>query len=88
MKLRDELQRVMTHGAGVLRDAGSLASTADAVAAVAEATPAAAVELMNLVTVAEALLRNASAREESRGAHSRTDFPDTRDEFRRRLVIA
>jgi L-aspartate oxidase len=88
VKLRDELQRAMTRGAGVLRDAGSLADTAALVAGVAEATPADAYELRNLVTVAEALLRNASAREESRGAHTRIDFPDTSEAFHRRLVIA
>ncbi|MBA3655316.1 MAG: FAD-binding protein, partial [Actinobacteria bacterium] len=87
VKLRDELQRAMTVGAGVLRDAGSLAATAAVVAAVGGATSADALELSNLVTVAGALLTNASAREESRGAHTRTDFPDTSDAFRRRLVV-
>ncbi len=88
VKLRDELQRTMTFGAGVLRDADSLASTSSTLDDIRAATPPDAVELGNLVTVAEALLRNASAREESRGAHTCTDFPETRDEFRRRLVIA
>ena len=86
VKLRDELQRAMTLGAGVLRDAASLAATETAVSAVGDATPADAHELRNLVTVAHALLRNASAREESRGAHTRTDFPEPSDAFRRRLV--
>jgi L-aspartate oxidase len=88
VKLRDELQRAMTHGAGVLRDAASLAATADIVARIGEAASTGAYELRNLIAAAKALLRNASEREESRGAHSRTDFTDTRDEFRRRLVIA
>jgi L-aspartate oxidase len=87
VKLRDELQRAMTLGAGVLRDAGSLAVTEQTLAGIRAAAPPGAVELGNLVTVAEALLRNASAREESRGAHTRTDFGDTRPEFARRLVI-
>jgi L-aspartate oxidase len=88
VKLRDELQRAMTTGAGVLRDAESLAATAAIVGGVGDATPAGALELGNLVTVADALLASAMAREESRGAHSRTDFPDLRDAFKRRLVIA
>ena len=87
VKLRDELQRAMTLGAGVLRDAESLAATAATLADIEAATPYDAVELRNLVTVGEALLTNATAREESRGAHTRTDFPDTRTEFRCRLVI-
>jgi L-aspartate oxidase len=87
VKLRDELQRAMTLGAGVLRDAGSLRATQVTLDRIRTATPPEAVELHNLITVSEALLGNASEREESRGAHTRTDFPDTRPEFARRLVI-
>jgi succinate dehydrogenase/fumarate reductase flavoprotein subunit len=43
-------------------------------------------ELRNLATVAQALIAAAIAREESRGAHTRTDFPATSDRFRLRLV--
>jgi L-aspartate oxidase len=86
-KLRDELQRAMTAGAGVLRDAASLAATAAELERIRAVAPPEADELRNLITVGEALLRNASLREESRGAHTRTDFPDTRIEFERRLVI-
>jgi L-aspartate oxidase len=46
----------------------------------------AAGELANLVTVAGALLRAADAREETRGAHARRDFPEARAQWRRRLV--
>jgi aspartate oxidase len=43
-------------------------------------------ELTNLVAVAGALLRAASARHETRGAHARRDFPEARPEWRCRLV--
>jgi succinate dehydrogenase / fumarate reductase flavoprotein subunit len=37
-------------------------------------------ELGNLLTVSEAIARSARQRTESRGAHSRLDFPDTDDD--------
>ncbi|MGH9098586.1 MAG: hypothetical protein ACRDWB_14315, partial [Acidimicrobiales bacterium] len=43
-------------------------------------------ELANLVTAAEALLRSAQVRTESRGAHARADFPETSDRWRRRIL--
>ncbi|HVF75367.1 MAG TPA: L-aspartate oxidase [Acidimicrobiales bacterium] len=82
---RDTLQRAMTQGAGVLRSAESLGSTAKAVDQVAASC--ADPEVHNLATVASALLAAAEAREESRGAHTRTDFPDTADDFLLRLII-
>ena len=90
-KIRDALQRAMTTHAGVLRSAPSLALAAGAVETANVVAPTASEpahhELRNLVTVARALLASATAREESRGAHSRTDYPETMDAFRRRLVI-
>lgn len=88
---RHRLQRAMTTGAGVLRDGESLTRTA--VAAEAAASVAAAGsgapswELANLASVASALLAAARTRAESRGAHTREDFPDTTTEFATRLVI-
>ena len=102
VKARDQLQRRMTAGAGVLRSATSLAETAAFVAGFVPsdglvppdgAAPAPArtsgdgIELANLATVAWALLRAATEREESRGAHTRTDFPATDDAQRHRLVF-
>jgi L-aspartate oxidase len=75
----------MTEGAGVLRSAESLARTTDLVRDLDTAGDA---ELANLATVALGLLANATAREESRGAHTRTDFPDRSPAFERRLVLA
>ena len=82
---RDRLQRAMTAGAGVLRSAESLDETAAVVDEVAASCDDP--EVRNLVTVASALLATARAREESRGAHTRTDFPDTSDAFAHRLVL-
>ncbi|HEX9969470.1 MAG TPA: hypothetical protein VGB03_04965, partial [Acidimicrobiales bacterium] len=82
---RDTLQRAMTTGAGVLRSAESLAETTAAVERVAASCGDP--EVCNLVTVASALLAAATAREESRGAHTRTDFLDRSDDFLLRLVV-
>lgn len=83
-KRRDHLQRAMTEGAGVLRSAESLARTAQVLEGIHSDDDR---ELANLVLVGRALLAAAAAREESRGAHTRTDFPATSDAFRRRLII-
>jgi len=99
-KARDVLQRAMTAGAGVVRSAGSLETARATVAEVEEflarlpseahqataGSDVAAGELANLVTVAGALLASARRRQESRGAHSRSDYPDPDPDWRCRLV--
>lgn len=91
-KLRDRLQRAMTAGAGVVRSPASLeeadATLDDVARAQSPGTPAdaGAGELANLVTVGRALLAAARTRRESRGAHSRSDAPDTDPRWRVRLV--
>ena len=93
-ELRDRLQRAMTAGAGVLRDAASLAHTQEAVARIeslalaADGGTAADWEFRNLATVARCLLAAAITREESRGAHTRQDFPELDEELRLRLVVS
>jgi L-aspartate oxidase len=86
---RDELQRLMTTGAGVLRDRASLDAVAERLAPgaapVAPADPVAE-ELRNLVTVGRSLARAALAREESRGTHTRLDHPEASSEFLGRFV--
>jgi L-aspartate oxidase len=89
-KARELLQRSMTAGAGVLRSATSLSATERELQALgqrsARPTTQAEVEVANLTTTAQALLSAAQAREESRGAHTREDFPERSDEFALRLV--
>jgi L-aspartate oxidase len=94
VKARELLQLAMTHGAGVTRDAASLSAAIEALDSLAAGAgswfaqpPALATgELKNLLTVGHALLDSALAREETRGAHTRTDWPTTRDEMRLRFV--
>ncbi len=81
---RPELQRAMTEGAGVLRDAVSLATTAKLIADLADRTSEApgpdTWETTNLVTIATALVDAADRRIETRGCHWRVDHPDRDDQ--------
>jgi len=85
----------MTAGAGVLRSASSLAQASATLDAVAARLPAAGAvrdgpgwaPLSNLVDVGRALVAAALAREESRGNHTRVEFPSPRNEFLTRLVV-
>ncbi len=45
-------------------------------------------ELVNMLTIARLMAQSALAREESRGAHFRSDFADSRDEWRTHTVLA
>ncbi|MHB1987366.1 MAG: L-aspartate oxidase [Acidimicrobiales bacterium] len=91
---RVRLQQTMTENAGIVRDAASLASAAKSIGEL-RATGAAGVEasalladeaeLANLSDLARAVLAAASAREESRGAHGRSDFPHRSERFEMRF---
>jgi L-aspartate oxidase len=86
---RDRLQRAMTAGAGVLRSADSLASAGRVARSVGgrsrgERRPER--ELANLALVCQALVRSAEERAETRGSHTRLDWPQARPELRLRLV--
>ncbi|WP_031077344.1 L-aspartate oxidase [Streptomyces sp. NRRL S-118] len=96
---RTHIQHVMTHGAGVLRSATSLAEAAEQLEAV-HATAVAGEdgkaaepgveswETTNLLCVARVLVTAARRREETRGCHWREDHPDRDDAaWRRHLVV-
>ena len=92
--VRDELQREMMDKAGVFRTAETLAVGCDRVRALQERYQSAriqdrgrvfntdlveAIELGFLLDVAQVTVEAALARQESRGAHSREDFPKRDD---------
>jgi L-aspartate oxidase len=82
---REALQRVMTREAGALRDAASLERAASELAGM---TGAADPEVRNLVSVSSALVDAALARTESRGTHTRLDYPELSTELLGRFVFS
>jgi fumarate reductase flavoprotein subunit len=94
--LRDEMQKTIEESAGIYRLGVALAKGAERLRRVRERLAdidiqdrsrtfntelVAALELANMLDVAEAIVHSALQREESRGAHQRTDFP-LRDDSR------
>ena len=92
VKTRETLQRQMTEGAGVVRSRRSLTVAGQAIDAIGAETAASPVtsralgELSNLATAAAGMLRSATVRRETRGAHVRSDYPETSERWRRRIV--
>lgn len=89
-RLLERLQQAMTRGAGVIRSERSLEEARQRLAAVAADLSGLggrqAVEVANLLAVAAALLGSASERRESRGAHTRLEYPSSEPRWRCRLV--
>ncbi len=94
--LREEMQKTMEESAGIYRTGDLLARGADRLRELQERSARiaiddhsltfnteriAALELSFMLDVAEAIIHSALRREESRGAHQRTDFP-ARDDRR------
>jgi fumarate reductase flavoprotein subunit len=93
--LRDALQEMMWDKAGILRDAAGLAEATSALDGLEAELDASGVDganrafnltwhdwlnLKSLLLVSRAIVVASEAREESRGAHWREDFPETRDD--------
>ncbi len=88
---RAALQRAMSARAGVVRDGAGLARLVDDLAEAAGhagGDEPEARELANLVRFGSVLVAAASARAESRGAHTRADYPERDDRLACRLVVA
>jgi fumarate reductase flavoprotein subunit len=92
--LRDELQKTMEAGAGIYRTGESIKKAVDSVRSLQQRIDGvviedqsntfnteriSAIELSFMLDVAEAMVNCALKREESRGAHQRTDFPKRDD---------
>lgn len=87
-----EVRRIAWEDCGILRSAAGLKKAVEALegaaGGTAPATNRAGFELRNIHQVALLIARCALAREESRGGHFRTDFPEKRAEFARHSVIS
>ncbi len=82
------LRQAMTAGAGVLRDAQGLTEALRGIARIEAAQPDCP-RLANMTATATLICAAALARQESRGAHCRTDFPDPLPDARRsRMTLA
>jgi succinate dehydrogenase / fumarate reductase, flavoprotein subunit len=88
--LMDGLRDVLWNHAGIVRSEDGLrAGLSDLEGIVHDARHLpAAPELRFALLAAEAILRSALMRDESRGAHFREDAPETRDEWHRNIVCA
>ena len=87
---RHVVQRAMSTGAGIGRDAAGLAAASDAVEAAAGAGAVrdrAGVEDAALTLLAAAVLASAGTRTETRGCHVRTDHPDRDDAWQRASLL-
>ena len=98
---REAVQSLMWDNAGIVREAGGLAQAKAALSAWDGAltrersegdprvalTDRAGLELRDLILCSRLVAEAALLREESRGAHYRTDFPEAREDWRRHLVF-
>jgi fumarate reductase flavoprotein subunit len=93
--IRTQMQKTMEDAAGIYRDGDTLAKAADKLRELRERAAratiddssrtfntelTAALELTGMIDLAESMVHSALHREESRGAHQRTDFPARDDE--------
>ncbi|MCW5982196.1 MAG: L-aspartate oxidase [Bryobacteraceae bacterium] len=87
----EALRKLAMEKCGILRSGPDLQQAVDALSStrmLAAAEPRRRLyELRSIHTLAALIARCALAREESRGAHYRTDFPEKRAEFRKHSVI-
>ncbi|RVT96095.1 FAD-binding protein [Rhodovarius crocodyli] len=98
-----KLQAAMADHAGPFRDAAGLARAAAAIAEIRAETgdlpPGAPgmpfdlarldwFDLRQMLLVADSIVTAASARTESRGAHQRTDYPETSEDWRLNLLLS
>jgi len=88
---RASLQALMWDKVGIVRDGPGLAQAVRQLAGWSAAQPAPhdrpSHELANMLLAGHMMAEAALLREESRGAHFRTDFPLPRDEWRRHITF-
>ncbi|CAN2224936.1 NadB Aspartate oxidase [Candidatus Nanopelagicaceae bacterium] len=89
-EVRHEIQISMSRGAGVLRSSDSLLKTSSDLTRIEDKKSTEpcveAWETTNLFQLAQAILKAALIRQETRGSHWREDFPETSDLWKKRIV--
>jgi succinate dehydrogenase / fumarate reductase flavoprotein subunit len=99
--LHRELQQTMNDLVGIIRKQAEIERAIDVLQAMKSRVAAVSVEghrqfnpgwhlaldLVNMLQVSECVARSALIRQESRGGHTRDDYPDMSAEWRRRLLI-
>jgi L-aspartate oxidase len=89
-RVRHDLQVSMSQGAGVLRSSDSLLKTSSDLVRIetrVSTDPCVeAWETTNLFQLAQAILKAALIRQETRGSHWREDFPETSELWKKRIV--
>lgn len=92
--MRGRLQETMTENVAIVRNATGMNTALRCLDLLRQEVPSAIgprrrrYELRNMIQVGYLITRSALYREESRGSHFRSDFPETRPEWRRRIVVA
>ncbi|WP_199536952.1 fumarate reductase/succinate dehydrogenase flavoprotein subunit [Spongiactinospora gelatinilytica] len=100
-EVHHELQRTMNELVGIIRRAGEMAEALEAVEKLRERAKGVGaagsriynpgwhlcLDLRNMLLVSECVARAALARQESRGGHTRDDYPDMTADWRRRLLV-
>ncbi|WP_321423075.1 fumarate reductase (CoM/CoB) subunit TfrA [uncultured Methanobacterium sp.] len=100
-QLKKELQEVMWNNVAIIRREKGLKSALKEISAIKDKMERMivpdvsgynqhlldALELENMVLIAELVTKSALIREESRGAHYRADYPDTKDEWKKSIVL-
>lgn len=100
-QLKNELQEVMWNNVAIIRREKGLKSALKEIAAIKDKMERMivpdvsgynqhlldALELENMVLIAELVTKSALIREESRGAHYRADYPDRKDEWKKSIVL-
>ena len=89
---KDSLQELMWSNVGILRDKGGLETAVNTLAwwesQLPEGKDQSSHELANMVTLGRLMAESALLRQESRGAHYRTDFPETSLAWERHTIMA
>lgn len=102
-EIEDKLKKVMWNKVGIFRDEAGLTEAKKIVAELYAALPTMKArtsgtirnrdlqdcfEVVNMVKTARLVIDAALFRKESRGAHSRTDFPDTLAEWKKNVIVS